>query len=665
LEKKMNKQYFSALAVVGGLGATALAGVVGCGSGFASSDCAATRTCAPESPSVDGGSANAGASSSSDAGAPGAMGEAAGSGGTAPVGSGGQSAGGEGQTGTGPSPDGLCHSAADCSNGDPDDGDEVCDAAGACQPGNPPPYVVSVTPKDEATGIQPTSKVILTFNEPLDAATVDESSVTLLDGGVAVPGTLAYADSKVTFTPSEPLALLGDYAVSVSKRVTDADGTALRAEFSAHFSVRDGSFATSDAVTAVSFQMADTLPMNTKGEVLLVWTDFASGAFCPPLAQWFSRNAPLESPKALTPAGVTECDSVAAGGNAAGTAAVAWQVPDGTHGTYVQQYRAGKWANGDGKVSGGTASSKFRIAVAPSGIVTFFDNGYPGTNAYRTDASGKWAAKPDVLSSTDTALAPPEVVFDTQGNGLAVWRAKTAANLEKVLTARYTAASGKWAAATLLPGSLSSAADAEHERGAPALAMDENGDAMALWLSENGGGSAALMASQFSRTTGWASPVSIAASLIGKPTFEPPGLAFDGSTFVAAFTATDGNKLGTYTLRYDAQADTWTDPERRQAAADAASITRMPRLAGDARGNLLLVWATGTTPSFSLVYQRYAHGAWSKTTEVPGGSLTQKYFSDSNAPFPLTVANNGLAALAWGNNNASNQLNNIRLASFY
>jgi hypothetical protein len=447
--------------------------------------------------------------------------------------------------------------------------------------------------------------------------------------------------------------------------VTDLEGAPLAGAYESHFSVRDGQFGTKTAVSSRGFQLAERLPLNDRGEALLAWSDDGNGAYCPILVQRFLRGSALDSPTPLTAKGLTECDSVTVDANAAGVAGVAWQVPDSEHGTYVRQYRDGKWLAGDGKLSPSAFSSSFDVAVAPNGTITFFDSTYPGIKAYRADSTGKWGAQPDVLTTDTIPITRPEVVFDTAGNGLAVWRVRTSSNVEQILSSRFTVAAGKWAPATIVPGSTASAADSDYERGAPALAMDDEGNALALWINRKGPGSGeALTASRFTVAGGWGAPSEVAASLLARPTYDFPGLVFDGETFVAAFTATGGQKLGTYTTRFVPATNAWQPPQQRQSPDDAEPVLRMPRLVGDHRGNLILVWATGSSPSFKLVYQRYAAGVWSKTTPIPGGSVSNQYFDVSNYPLPLTMNDGGLAVLAWGNYDASG-LAEVRLASFY
>jgi hypothetical protein len=94
----------------------------------------------------------------------------------------------------------------------------------------------------------------------------------------------------------------------------------------------------------------------------------------------------------------------------------------------------------------------------------------------------------------------------------------------------------------------------------------------------------------------------------------------------------------------------------------------MPRLAADPRGNILLVWAVRASAGadFKLVYQRSTQGAWTATTAVPGGAISDATFKTSTAPPPLSMNANGFAALAWGDRDAgSEQLTTIHLANFY
>jgi hypothetical protein len=100
-------------------------------------------------------------------------------------------------------------------------------------------------------------------------------------------------------------------------------------------------------------------------------------------------------------------------------------------------------------------------------------------------------------------------------------------------------------------------------------------------------------------------------------------------------------------------------------AADGTSAGRMPRLATDGRGHLMLVYATGAAPSFKLRYQRYLNDAWGLITDIPDGAVSSTSFELTDI-LPLSMSRNGLGALAWATHDGNEAFTTaIRLASFY
>src|SRR5262249_8189719 len=153
-----------------------------------------------------------------------------------------------------------------------------------------PPQVVSVTPKDGASVVEPNATITIVFSAALDPKTVTTKTVRLLDGTRVVAGKVSYSDGKVTFVPNAPLRLLTSYRVSVGSPGTDRGGTPLAPPLSASFEVRDGAWHTIDAVSDKISGLADSLPMLASGEVLLSWNG-AGGGYCPVSARWFLRGA--------------------------------------------------------------------------------------------------------------------------------------------------------------------------------------------------------------------------------------------------------------------------------------------------------------------------------------------------------------------------------------
>jgi len=628
-------------AVVAALGLS-----VGCGDSFGGGDCHSSRTCE----AAGGEAASAG----------GVTDTAAGASDISPSDGGAPSAGAAGDAGAaGAAGAGNCQVSADCSNDDPEDGEEVCNA-GVCYAGNRPPTIVSFTPESDAVGVEPDASVVIAFSEPLDPKTVTSTNVQLLDGTTVVEGELSYADSKVTFKPATPLSLLVPYTVAVSTGVSDAAGAPLLHDASSQFSIRDGAWTTiTVAKDGHSPIIADQLAMSSDGSVLLAWNG-DTDAGCRTFGGWFLRGKAAASAVSLDP---TEdgCVKMWSAGNSAGVGAVAWI---SNKLLTTRQYRAGAWQTVRSfPVSEYTNDA--RLAVTPQGAVTALGHDWVngGSIGRTTNESGVWPSTDQPISSlgnsSDTSLA-----LDAAGNGLAVWRANdpTGTHLERILASTFNAATGKWTLASELPGSLA-ATESSRDRGTPAVAVDQQGGAMAVWVDKT---SNRLMANRYSLAS-WedAEPISGGLTVDLSDIYDhAPALAFDGQTFVAAWTALDAGKRYVFTARYDAKTG-WGEYERQQkAASDGTSAPTMPALVSDGRGNLILVFAKGATGStYSRVYQRYSNDAWGPITALPDGAMNSEDLSNHRS-FPLAISTNGLAAIAWSHYD-DNFTFSVHLASFF
>jgi hypothetical protein len=247
-----------------------------------------------------------------------------------------------------------------------------------------------------------------------------------------------------------------------------------------------------------------------------------------------------------------------------------------------------------------------------------------------------------------------QAAFGADGAGLATWT-----YTDGVYAVAYDIKAASWdAEATVLPGTESSSA----ERGVTGVATAPAGDAMVLWV-EGPANNQVLKSSRFDPKGGWSStPVNVSNSLGGEPSFDAPGLVFDGETFVAAWTAATGGKLTAYTARYDLATGKWSSREPHLTELGESSVL-MPRLGVDAHRNLMLVWAVGAEP-LALVYQRYRADTenWGDVEAIAEGTFTDAAFvTDGKLAFGF--ASNGLGGLMFRTEHAGAQ--RLQLASFF
>ncbi len=93
------------------------------------------------------------------------------------------------------------------------------------------PEVVTVEPENDAVRVDPTTPITITFNMPMDTASV-EAATSLTEAGGAVT-TVAYEwsdeDRVVVLRPAEMLPLETEYALTVASSATSANGAATMA----------------------------------------------------------------------------------------------------------------------------------------------------------------------------------------------------------------------------------------------------------------------------------------------------------------------------------------------------------------------------------------------------------------------------------------------------
>ena len=102
----------------------------------------------------------------------------------------------------------------------------------------PPPTVISESPLAAALGVCPDAVVTATFNEAMNAATINATTVTLAGPGVTpVVGvvTLDGTNRIASFTPSANLALSTTYTAKVTTGAQDPSGNGLASDFTWSF----------------------------------------------------------------------------------------------------------------------------------------------------------------------------------------------------------------------------------------------------------------------------------------------------------------------------------------------------------------------------------------------------------------------------------------------
>ncbi len=125
------------------------------------------------------------------------------------------------------------------------------------------PTVSSTNPANNATGVAFNQSVAATFSEAMDPLTITSANVTLTGpGAVAVPGTLNYAGTTLTFTPTSPLAASTTFTGTITTGATDLAGNPLANSYVWTFTT--GATPDTTPPTVIS-----TNPANLQGNVFI------------------------------------------------------------------------------------------------------------------------------------------------------------------------------------------------------------------------------------------------------------------------------------------------------------------------------------------------------------------------------------------------------------
>lgn len=118
------------------------------------------------------------------------------------------------------------------------------------------PTVISTVPVSGATSIPTNQIVSVTFSEVMDSATITATGTFTVAvagvGGAAVPGTVSYAGSIATFTPSSALTPSTEFTATITTAAEDLSGNALAANYVWSFTTGTGPDTTSPTITLTS-----------------------------------------------------------------------------------------------------------------------------------------------------------------------------------------------------------------------------------------------------------------------------------------------------------------------------------------------------------------------------------------------------------------------------
>jgi hypothetical protein len=504
-----------------------------------------------------------------------------------------------------------------------------------------PPEVVSVTPSADDLA-EPTDSIEIEFSEGLDPETVTPESIQLLDGEVAVSGTVEYSGVTAVFTPDVRLDLLGSYTLEVTTDITDSDGTAMEEPYSTTVEVRDGVWSEEMVIenaTGDLYKQLVSPVIDGYGNALVVWGQAKPedptavtnvwGRFYRPGEGWGDAFEIDQSDG--------NCTNLSVAMNAQGDAIVAWnQVEEGVNEVAARRYIGGDWEADAARVDSDTPTNAFGVttAVSPTGeahVVWNFDDGtYWNIKGSHATPDGDWSAPDQIGLNTD--LAKPSIAFDPDGNGFAFFVSDDGNNPSVVYAVRYIASSEAWEN----NGDSIVGSDNASFQEVSAVA-DDNGGAHALFIHyASMTMKYDVMDVHFSKAAGFSSAEAI-------DTLDPtpssiPRVSSNGNKRLAGWMQYASNTENTYSALSDGEA---YSPQELRSDGDYDANYGDASSGVDRRGNAALLFAQlNGDDNVDIRFARLANGEWADAVKI---NQTDAVYQDAR----VAVAANGMAVAAW------------------
>ena len=448
------------------------------------------------------------------------------------------------------------------------------------------PTVSSTSPVDGATDVETSSVVTATFDEDIFAITVDSTSFTLLGNG-NVSGTVSFdgSNNTATFTPNATLGPLTTHTATLTSAITDLSGNPLGNDFTWSFTTADGTWGVAELVevdnpgTASSPQIA----FDANGNALAVWYQ-RDGTRYDIWSNRYEAGTGWGTPELIETDNAGDADSPQIAFDVNGNALAVWRQDDGM--------RYNIWSN-------------------------------------RYEAGTGWGTA--VLIEADDAgpASSPQIAFDINGNALAVWRQNDGIRWN-IWSNRYESGTG-WGTAVLIETEDAGSAES------PQIAIDANGNALAVW-SQSDGTRYNIWSNRYEAGTGWGTAVLIEADDVDQA-FNPQ-IAIDANgNALAVWSQSDGTRYNIWSNRYEAGTG-WGMPELIET--DNAANALIPQIAIDANGNALAVWRQNDGIRWNIWSNRYEAGTgWGAAVLIETDNA-----GDADRP-QIAIDANGNALAVW------------------
>lgn len=489
-------------------------------------------------------------------------------------------------------------------------------------PVSSPPQVVTTSPTNGATDVDPAAPITATFSKDMDASSITTSSFYLDDPYIQTSASLSGTATAV-LTPLAPLPLLSTFNVTITTAVKDTIGTPMESDFLWSFTTHVGSW---QGVGTLGGNLTSQprVAIDSRGDAIVAWYNANLDVY----ANYFDGETGAWKGATSIESGAGNASGPSVGIDDNGNATVVWsQVSGGTRYIYRNTYTKGSgWGTETTISTFSSDATSPRIAMNPGGdaVVVWLQNKFGYLTPYAADLKGGVWGSPVALHADMTAQdSAPRVAIDSGGNAVAIWKRDT-----NQIFADSHVVGGSWGGETFI-GSATFAGE---------VAISDSGKSTIVWID-----SSYIWASA-STGGGWTPPERISTL---QPAFGQR-VAMDpfGNAIAVWYVS-----LGAFDARIMANRLTgsgWgAEVQVTQTGAEAYS----PSIGMDRQGNAHVVFNQGSSDVYDSHFL-VSSLTWGAPVQIDGGNT-------GSGP-EIAVNPGGYAVSAWSKINAAVYANQFR-----
>ena len=512
----------------------------------------------------------------------------------------------------------------------------------------PSPAIVSTLPADLSKEASRSDEITVQFSETILPSSIDSTRFILQGPSGVIPASVRVDGATATLTPDKDLTLLTPYTVVLSREISGELNNSLGVDVSWSFVTEDGRWGGAEFLEAYNEGNVDSsrLAVDDNGNAIVVWRQASEGQDSI-WAKYYSHGdvwgeafliEEEDLGAAITPqvgfdsvgnsivvwiyndgvrrniwanhfnvvenkwSGAEEVESAEDGdaGNpqikmdSSGNAVVMWEQSFlGQQDALVRHYRSG---------TGNDTGTWGDVEIVGAGIVGEYFNDVGFSLAMNSDGDalalisqtnavslreaivtshysikdGVWSDREIIVSDDLHNLNSPKVALDDKGNAIAMW-SQGNEGLDDMWSSRYSVDEGWGVAELIVP-------ESETDAGVGQISFDSNGVGVAIWEQEVLEDE--VWSSRYTAEGGWGEAVSLSIPEGGRA--DDVQVAFDSNgNALAVWSQNAGHVRSIWAARYEYNGG-WVAP---QLIEDIESVdSAKPKIAVDKEGNAFVIW---------------------------------------------------------------------------